>query len=96
MGRRKKCESCDWITYSGRSKRIKEQCAECGDVFPCAADCGHFDCMEHRGAKCLSCGRKVSGTEYNLIAAGGTGCYFVHSRCVDDADIVLTVEYNEL
>lgn len=96
MGRRKRCDCCEWVTYHGRSKKILDKCDVCGDVFPCASDCGHLDCMEHKGAKCFVCNRKVKGPEMNFIAASGTGCYVVHDKCASDEDIVLTVTVNEL
>ena len=92
MPKRKKCESCNWITYKGRSKKIKEECEDCGDIFPCAGECSHFDCAEHKQVKCHICGKKVKGPEYFLIAAKGVGCYVVHEGCVDEEDIILKVE----
>jgi hypothetical protein len=96
MGREKKCGTCDWISYKGRSKKIEQQCSVCDDVFPCTADCGHLDCLEYKVPRCFVCCKKVRGPEYNFIAASGTGCYFVHSKCVGDADIAITVTLNEL
>jgi hypothetical protein len=43
-----RCNTCKAITtWSGRGKRLF--CSGCGTDFPCARECGHWDCMEATG-----------------------------------------------
>lgn len=41
-----KC-SHKWESMSRGSKR--ERCTNCGDVYPCAHACGHYDCIVDTG-----------------------------------------------
>jgi hypothetical protein len=42
------CSRCRAVTaWSGKDQRLR--CAGCGTDFPCARQCGHWDCLEVKG-----------------------------------------------
>jgi len=48
MSRRKACPrgTCTWAPLRGGQR---ERCTACGDEYPCAHACGHYDCKLDKG-----------------------------------------------